>query len=382
MEYRKIGNTGMNASIIGMGAEHLDGKPYNEVESTLHAAIDHDINIIDVFMPGEDIRKKIGKALKGKRDKVLLQGHICSTDINEQYDISRDFEISKKYFDDLLRHLGTDYMDFGMLFFIDTDEALDKVVENGTLDYLKELKKKGVVRAIGASSHNPRVARRLVETGEIELLMFSINAAFDMTPEKTDVLSTLEAGFAGQEYAGIDPVRADLYRVCEQQSVAITVMKPLGAGKLISAQHTPFKQPMTVAQCIHYALTRPSVVSTLIGYQSPAQVEEAIRYLSLSDAERDYTQIVNEHRGNMKGSCVYCSHCLPCPSEIDIAMVNKYLDIANLDTANIPPSIKQHYTSLKSHGSDCIQCGSCEERCPFDVPIIENMEQANELFGR
>ncbi len=381
MEYREIGNTGLKASTIGMGAEHLDGKPYDVVESTIHAAIDSGVNILDVFMPGEDIRKKIGKALKGKRDKVMLQGHICSVDLNQQYDITRDFEISKKYFEDLLRYLETDYIDFGMLFFMDTDEALDQVIDHGILDYMKDLKKKGVVRHLGASSHNPLVARRLVEMGDIEVLLFSINAAFDMTPVKTHVLDTLEANFDGQQYMGIDPARAALYNVCEQHNVGITVMKTLGAGKLLSAEHTPFAKPMTAGQCIHYALTRPAVVSTLLGFKSPEEVADALKYYDMTEEQLDYTDIINTNTGSMKGSCVYCSHCLPCPSEIDIANVNKYLDIAKLDEANIPPSIKQHYASLSAHGSDCIGCGSCEERCPFSVPIIDNMAKANELFG-
>lgn len=382
MQYREIGNTGMKASVIGMGAEHLDGKEYKQVESTIHAAIDHDINIIDVFMPGEDIRRKIGRALKGRRDQVLLQGHIGSVDFNQQYDITYDFEASKPYFEDLLKFLDTDYIDIGMLYYMDTDEAIDAVLANGTLDYLKELKQKGVIRAIGASAHNPLTARRLVETGEIELLMFSVNPAFDMTADETHVLDSLEADFEGEEYVGIKPSRADLYRVCEQNAVAITTMKTLGGGKLISPEHTPFKQPMTIGQCMHYALTRPAVVSALLGYQTPEEVEQAMRYLTLSEEEKDYSDIISGYSGEMEGSCVYCMHCEPCPSEIDIASVTKYLDIALLDTDNVPGSIRSHYDSLSAHGSDCIACGDCETRCPFGVEIIENMERAAEVFGK
>ncbi|MDL2210454.1 4Fe-4S dicluster domain-containing protein, partial [Desulfovibrio sp. OttesenSCG-928-O18] len=86
-------------------------------------------------------------------------------------------------------------------------------------------------------------------------------------------------------------------------------------------------------------------------------------------------------KGGFKGSCVYCNHCLPCPSNIDIAAVNKYLDIAMLDEAAIPPSIAGHYRSLKAHGSDCVACGSCESRCPFGVKVIDGMEKAAALFG-
>lgn len=381
MLYRKIGNTGMSASVIGLGAEHLDNKPYEVVKETIDAALEQSVNIIDVFMPGTPVRENIGKALAGKRDKVLLQGHIGSVDLNKQYDISRDLPTCEKYFENLLKSLGTDYIDFGMLFFIDSEKDFQGVFDTGFITYVQKLKQQGKIRSIGASSHNPVMARRVVETGVIDLLMFSVNLAFDMTPSETHVLDELDGTFHPQTYAGIDPKRAELYRLCEQKDVAITVMKTLGAGKLLSQEHTPFDAPMTVGQCIHYALSRPAVVSALIGCQSREQVLEAVGYLNLSDAERDYSHVVDSFRGGFKGSCVYCNHCLPCPSNIDIAAANKYLDIALLDTEHVPPSIRQHYGALEGHGSDCIACGSCEAKCPFSVPIIQNMARAAEVFG-
>ena len=381
MEYRKLGNTGMSASVIGLGAEHLDNKPYEVVEETIFAALDNEINIMDVFMPGQEIRQNIGKALKGNRDKFILQGHIGSVDLNQQYDISRDINIVKKYFENLLKYLQTDYIDIGMLFFIDSQKDFDGVFKTEFIDYALDLKKKGIIRAIGASSHNPIMAKKVIETGLVESLMFSINPAFDMVPAENDVLSYLEGGFDKNNLVQIDPKRNELYTFCQSKNVSITVMKTLGAGKLISPEYTPFKEPLTVGQCIHYALSRPAVVSTLIGCQSKKQIEEAVNYFNLTEQEKDYSYAIKNLATDFKGSCVYCNHCLPCPAQIDIAAVNKYLDIALLNKDNIPPSIKQHYNSLEHNGKDCIQCGNCERRCPFSVPIIKNMEQAAEVFG-
>lgn len=380
MEYRNIGKTGMAASIIGLGAEHLDGKPYGVVEETIHAALEHDINIIDIFMPGDEIRSNIGKALGSRRKDMIIQGHIGSVDLSQQYDISRDLDTCKRYFEKLLKNLQTDYIDVGMLFFMDSHEAYQQIQDNGIIDYVLELKKQGVVRSIGTSSHNPEVARKVLASGIVDLMMFSINPAFDMTPAETDVLGTM-GNLAEQQYVTIDPVRAELYKYCEQQEIAITVMKTLGGGRLLSSEHSPFKKAMSVTQCIHYALTRPGVVSTLIGCQSAKQVEEAVSYLKSTEEERDYMHIIDGYQGELSGKCVYCNHCQPCPSDIDIAMVNKYLDIATLDTNQVPPSIIQHYQSLSASGADCIACGSCEDRCPFSVPIIENMERAAALLG-
>jgi len=380
MIYRPIGNTGMSASIIGLGAEHLDNKPYETVDSVIGTSLEQGINIMDVFMPGEQVRRNIGKALKGKRDKMLIQGHIGSTDINQQYDISRDPKTVRKYFEELMRFLETDYIDFGMLFFIDSEKDFNDVFNGESLSYALELKKQGRIRALGASSHDPKTARRVVETGLIDLLMFSINPAFDMIAADTNALTYLDNMSIDIEKK-LDPDRAALYRLCEQKGIAITVMKSLGAGKLISSGHTPFNKPLSVHQCIHYALTRPAVVSVLLGCSTPEQIWEAAGYLNAKEEELDYSFILKDYQGNMKGSCVYCNHCLPCPSEINIANVNKYLDIALLDENNIPPSIISHYKSLEHKASECIDCKSCEERCPFFVKVIKNMKKAASLFG-
>lgn len=382
MEYRKIGATGMSVSSIGLGAEHLDNKPYEVVEETIRSALDVGMNMMDVFMPGEEVRSYIGRALGADREKFIIQGHIGSVDLSQQYDISRDLATCKKYFENLLRCLRTDYIDFGMLFFIDGEEALTQIYENGIVDYAQQLKKQGTIRAIGASSHDPVTAYKLVESGLVDLLMFSINPAFDMTPANADVLATLNDSFGAQQYENIDTKRADLYRLCEKKGVAITVMKTLGGGRLLRAEHSPFKKELSVGQCVHYALTRPAVVSALLGCQSKAEVEEAVRYYTLSAEEKDYSKIVGGYKGDYKGNCVYCNHCLPCPVGIDIASANRYLDIAMTEPENIPPSIRQHYTSMAAGGADCIACGSCEAKCPFDVPVIQKMEQAAELFGR
>ena len=379
MEYRQIGRTGLQAGVVGLGCEHLDGKPYAVVEETIHAALDNGINLMDLFMPGEEVRSNIGRALAGRRDRMMIQGHICSVDLNQQYDISRDPAVCRRYFVTLLRCLRTDYIDFGMLFFVDSAADYSAAFESDILEYAQDLKRRGVIQAIGASSHNPVTARRIVESGVVDLLMFSINPAFDMMPPDSELEKMI--GAPGELMTGMNPVRAELYRLCEQRGVGITVMKSLGAGKLISPEHTPFCKPLTVAQCIHYALTRPAVVSALVGCCSAAQVREAVGYLELSDAERDYAPIVGSRRNDFKGNCVYCNHCRPCPAGIDIAAVNKYLDIAKLEESTIPPSIAQHYRALEHTASQCIGCGSCEKRCPFGVPVIENMKLAARLFG-
>lgn len=381
MEYREIGKTGMRAGVVGLGAEHLVGLPYAQVEETIHAALDGGMNIMDLFMPQEQVRRDIGRALGSRRKDMIIQGHIGSVVENDQPGISRDPAVCQKYFEDLLSQLGTDYIDLGMMFYIDTDEAFTSMFEGPVLEYALKLKQQGVIRALGASSHNPRTARRVVETGLVDVVMFSINPAFDMIPADKEVFSLYNDDFDPGSLVTMDPERADFYRLCSQRDVSITVMKTLGSGKLLSAEQTPFAQAMSVGQCIHYALNRPGVASALVGCTNAAQIGQALAYLDMSDDRRDYAQAIRAGKNDFTGACVYCNHCLPCPVHIDVAAVHKYLDIALLDEDHIPDTIAHHYRALTATAGQCIACGSCEGQCPFSVPVIENMKKAQRVFG-
>ncbi len=381
MEFRELGKTGLQVSVIGLGCENLDGKPYSQVEETINVALENGVNILDVFMPGKEIRENIARALGDRRKRVVIQGHIGSTDIRQQYDISRDMPTVRRYFDDILRIFGG-YIDLGMMFFIDSDEDYKNVFETDFIKYVEHLKKQGYIGHIGFSSHNPDTAIKVINTGIPEMLMFSINPAFDMLPSEEYIFNHFQNGFAPELFRGIDPKRAELYKLCTQKQIGITVMKALGGGKLISPEHTPFTMPLTVPQCVNYALSRPAVASVLLGCRTSSEMLNSMRYFELDDSEKDYAEILGTMRNDFKGNCVYCSHCQPCPVGIDIATVNKYLDIARLDQINIPPSIHSHYLSLTHIGSDCIGCGNCESRCPFSVPIIKNMAEAERLLGK
>lgn len=380
MIYREIGKTGMAASIIGLGAEHLDNRPYEVCEEVIQAALESNINIIDVFMPGTPVRENISKALKGNRDKVLIQGHIGSVDIREQYDRTRNVAACRKYFENLLTSFKTDYIDLGMMFFIDTEEDYREAFETEYISYVKKLKQEGKIRAIGASSHDPEMAARIVETGTVELLMFSTNLAYDMLPSDTYIIDVIGKKLDSGGLNGINPKRAHLYELCENRGVSITTMKTLGAGKLLSPDFSPFGQALTAGQCIHYALTRPAVVSALIGCKTRKEVLEAANYLNLSDEERDYSKSVQSFKGTLNAKCMYCNHCLPCPSQIDIAAITKLLDVAVLDESNISAQIREQYNTSLHKASECIACGNCEAKCPFSVNIIENMQNAARLF--
>ena len=354
------------------------------MKETIDLAMEAGVNAMDLFMSEPDVRSNIGRALKGRREKMVIQGHFRSVWENGQYGRTLDAKKTKLFFEDLMRRLETDYIDIGMLHMIDNETDYDTVFRGEIYQYALELKKKGVVRAIGMSSHNPLMALKAVKEDKIDVLMFSLNAAYDLFDEEnaegppalTDDL------FERIPTEGVTSCRRRLYQTCEAKGIGITVMKPLAAGILLDEKRSPFGTAMTPAQCIHYALSRPGVKSVMVGMQTIDEVKQAILYEKLGEKERDYSFILSQKpQFSMKGQCVYCNHCLPCPSQIDIARVNQYLDIVKAE-GSISPTIREHYFSLEAAGSDCIRCGACEARCPFQVRVTDKMREADEMFGR
>ena len=311
-----------------------------------------------------------------------MQAHICSVWKDGQYKRTRDLAEVRQGFGELLAELQTDFIDVGMIHYVDSMADWQKVRDGGVLEYARQLQRQGKIGHIGLSSHNPQVAQAAAESGNIAVLMFSINPCYDLQPAGEDV----EALWADEAYAdqltNIHPDRERLYETCQRLGVGITVMKAFGGGDLLDAAMSPAGAALTVNQCIHYALTRPAVACVLSGAHSVAEFADAIAYEDASDAERDYAAAFAAFpKISWEGHCMYCGHCAPCPQRIDVAMVTKLLNLAKAQ-GGIPETVREHYAVLEHAGGDCIACGACEKRCPFGVKVTENMRQAKELFGR
>ena len=383
MKYRKLGRTGLDVSEIGLGGEWLERHNAAEVKAVIDQAEKYGINILDCFMSNPEVRTNIGDALAARRDRWIIQGHLCSVWENGQYGKSREMKKVKESFADLLTRMRTDYIDIGMIHYVDSAEEFERVMNDGVMEYARELKRSGVIRHIGVSSHDPAAAERAVLCGEVDVILFSINPAFDMLPSGVDIMSMFtETPYADGAMRGVGAERDAFYRLCEREGVALTVMKGYGGGRLLSAETSPFGVALSPVQCLHYALTRPAVASVLAGYNTPEDVDAAVGYESSTAEERDFASaLAGAPRHAFSGQCSYCGHCAPCPSEIDVAMVNKLYDLASLKN-DIPPSVREHYRSLSAKASDCVACGACETRCPFGVPVIERMQKIRELFGK
>ena len=380
MKYRTLGKTGLQVSEVGFGGEWLERHPEEESVELLRYAHEKGINIVDCWMPDPKFRDIIGKAMEGCRDSWYVQGHIGSTYQNGQYVRTRDMKYVRPAFEDLLARLRTDYIDLGMIHFVDSREEWDRIMSGEFLAYVRELKEAGTIRHIGLSTHNPLIGKLAAQTDFIEIILFSINPAFDMRPATED-LESMFGGYDEERFSGIDPDRAEFYRICEERNIGLTVMKGFFGGRLLHRESSPFGVAFTPVQLIHYALTRPGVTSILCGYDTKDQVDTAVSYETATEDEKDYASIIaSAPLHSYMGQCTYCGHCAPCTSRIDIAAVTKFCHLATAQD-KVPETVREHYRALAHHAGECIDCGACETRCPFSVKIRENMHLAAKTFG-
>ena len=381
MQYRPLGSTGLAVSEIGLGCEGFSENDCAMTKTLFDTAESLGVNYFDLYTSNPAVRAAVGRALKGRREKFHIQSHICSVWTDGQYKRTRKLDEVKAGFEEMMRLLDTDYLDVGVIHYCDSLSDWEDIVSNGVLDYARELKASRRIRHIGLSSHNPQVALRAVETGAIEVLMFSVNPCYDLQPADEDV----ERLWADDAYEGtltnMDPDRQRLYETCQRLGVGITVMKCFGGGDLLDAELSPAGAALTPDQCIHYALTRPAVATVLCGAHSAEQLRRSAAYEDASEEERDYAEaFASFPKIRWEGHCMYCSHCAPCPKHISVADVTKFLNLT-IAQGSVPETVREHYAVLEHHAGECIQCGVCETRCPFAVPIRENMKKAAEVFG-
>lgn len=381
MEYRKLGNTGIEVSEIAFGAEYFVGRSYEDTLELIKACEANGINFVDCWMSEPDVRSHLGRAIKPNRDNWVIQGHIGSTWQNNQYVRTRDMDKVIPAFEDFMERFQIDTLDFGMIHYVDLIEDYESIMKGPFMEYVRKLKDDGTIAHIGLSTHNPEIGILAAENPEIELLMFSINPAYDMFGAMDDIEEYRKDDAFDNDLASVNPQRAEIYELCEKNGTALTVMKGFAGGNLLSDETSPFGVALTPVQCIHYALEQKGVSSIFVGVRTVEELEESLKYCSASDDEKDYAEILkNAPLHSFKGQCTYCGHCQPCSSGIDIAMVNKLFDLAK-NHDKVPESVNEHYHNLKYNATDCIACGECELRCPFEVYIVDVMLDAQDLFG-
>ncbi|MBP2635273.1 MAG: NADP-dependent oxidoreductase domain containing protein [Firmicutes bacterium] len=299
MEYRILGRIGIKVSAIGIGGGGFENKSYAECEVIIDCAINEGINFLDIYNSNPVVRSNVGKALnKYPRSSFVIEGHLCSTWDDGQYRRTRDFNEVVNAFEDFLIRMQVDYVDVGMIHYVDDQKDFDNIFNGEIIKYANELKGKGIIKSLGISTHNPDIAFRAVEIGMIDVILFSINPAYDMLPASEDVdILFEESTFKNRIYEGIDRKRDKLYQTCQNSGVALTVMKGYAAGVLLSDKESPFEKALTPIQCLHYCLTRPAVASVMVGVKNTNEVLAATAYVTASNKEKDYSEVLQMHQG-------------------------------------------------------------------------------------
>lgn len=382
MKYRELGRTGLRVGEIGLGCEGLvvNGKEFNR--PLLDAAAQAGVNYLDLYLPDPAMRNRLGEALRGRRDAFLLQGHLCSVWQNGQYKRTRNIDEVRAAFEDLLARLETSWVDVGMIHYVDSAEDWRVVADGPVMAYAMELKSRGAIRHIGLSSHNPVVAMQAVQSGLVEVLMFSVNPCYDLQPATEDCYALWDGKNYEKPLVNMDPDRQALYEACSRLGVGITVMKAFGGGDLLNETMSPAGKALTVCQCLHYALTRPAVATVLAGAHTVEQLEASLEYEEAADEKKDYAAALAAFpKISWEGHCMYCGHCAPCPQGIDVATTTKFLNLARAQ-GGVPETVREHYAALPHAAGECVRCGACEKRCPFHVAVMENMAQSRQVFGR
>ena len=370
MEFRTLGKTDLNVSVISLGTEYLIDIPREKAVGVIHEAIKHGMNYFDLFFAQPEFRDNMGAAFKGYRKQVILAAHLGAADHNGQYERTRDLKRCEYYFHDFLTRYDTEYVDVLFLHNSDGQEDYDRIMgPDNLLDMALRFREEGKARFIGFSGHTVSTARQAVESGNIDTLMFPINLA-----------------------ANAVPGRKDLLKACVARNVGLVAMKPYAGGKLLNTERAVRMEdyqmggdaleleksvPITPVQCLSYAIAQAGVSNVVPGCADLDQLAAALAYWEADAEEKDFSAIVADFKQYETGECVYCNHCLPCPSAINIGRTIHMLDLAQHAMTD---DVRASYAAMPAKASDCIECGACTERCPFGVDVIPKMQQAVELF--
>lgn len=336
MEKRILGKTGLEISSIGFG-----GIPIQRVDEEYAARLIEElnkqgINFIDTARGYTISEELIGYGLgKFGRDKFVLATKSMSRD----YDgMKKDIEIS-------LKNLRTEYIDLYQLHNVRTEAEYNKIIsENGALRALKEAKQEGKVKHIGMTSHDLVTLEKGVDSGYFDTIQFPYNP--------------------------VERQAEELFKKANSLGLGVIVMKPLAGGAITNAELS-----------LRFILENKSVSVAIPGMDSVEQIKENARvgneYRKLNDTERDI--ILTEAKELGTEFCRRCGYCAPCPQGIDIP--SQFLIEGYYSRYNLKDWAKERYMEFSSKASDCIECGQCETRCPYDLPIRDMLKKVVNILG-
>jgi len=331
METRTLGRTNLEVGVIGLGTEHLDTSRQN-MDAVLDLAVPAGVNYIDLVYNDPldahaDYWEAIGPAIRRHRERLVLTLHWGLV-----YEPVAHCQLC---FDQALDRLGNDYAEIAMLTMVDS-ESLWTGWAQESLERLYRYQRDGRVGFTGLSNHNLDVAQMAVASGLIDVLMFPVN---------------LYQHHGHQE-------REALLETCAEHQVGVVAMKPYYGGRLLTTEGRP--TGITPAQCLHYVLSQP-VATTVPGARNAGEMRQALSYLEASDEEKQFAPLHDELTERLRGQCVGCKHCLPCPQDISIPSVIYNLDYVEFysGTRASQQFNRELYAALSAKASECIECEVC-----------------------
>lgn len=334
MQKRILGKTGLAISVIGFGGIPIQRFNQTLANEVLETCIAEGITFIDSARGYGQSERLIGQAIKGQRDLFVLASKSPAKDKATMAD---DIAISLDAFQ-------TDYIDLYQCHFVkDMDQYHMITGPGGAYEALMEAKVSGKIKHIGITAHNKDILAHAIETGLWDTIQFPYNFV---------------------ETQGLE-----VFKRAHELGIGIIIMKPLAGGAISD-----------VDLSLRFILDNPHVSVAIPGMESKSQVlqnaQVGHRHKPLSQAEIDHIQHIRDTLGNQ--FCRRCGYCGPCPQHIDIPLM--FILRGYVERYDLEEWAKTRYQSLSKTASDCIKCGVCEPRCPYDLKIRDMMDEVVSCF--
>jgi len=319
----RLGKTNMMVSKLGFGGIPIQRVPEGETVAVVKRCLELGITYIDTANGYTTSEERIGKAISGQRKRLLLATKSLS---RSRDGISRHLQQS-------LKRLGVESIDLYQFHGVNNSNTLDMILSpDGPMAVLEEAKRARQVKHIGITSHQIDVAKEAVKSDRFETIMFPFN-------------------FVNSEAAD------ELLPLAREHDVGFIAMKPLAGGMLENA-----------AIAFKYLFQFPDVVP-IPGIEKTHEIEEIVQVVKgpweMTAAEQEEMQQLKQKLGTK--FCRRCDYCQPCPAEIPISTVMAFPSFVK----RLPPQLlfSGWIADMMEKTANCTQCGDCEERCPYHLPI-------------
>ena len=335
MEYRVLGKTGLKISRLGFGGIPIQRIDAEGTRELIHRLMEAGVNFIDTARGYTVSEEYLGYALEGIRDRFVLATKSMAT---TKEAMAADIATS-------LKNLRTDYIDLYQIHNPSAAAYETICAPGGALEALLEAKQAGIIGHIGLTTHSADLMEKVLEQPWVETLMFPYNI----------VETQAEA----------------LIARCGEKNIGFIDMKPLAGGAIEDA---------TLA--LRFIAANTDVTVIIPGMAEPRELEENLAAVAAAEplGEADWEKI-RTIRGDLGTHfCRRCNYCAPCSVGIPISAV--FLMEGYFSRYGLTDWAKARYEALAGHASDCIDCGVCETRCPYELPIRQMLKEAARKFGK